>query len=128
HIVVPLDGKSEWGEVAGFAHHVGKVMVQRDAERLTLEFHKVDRGERILVDTGRNSYSATFAAAYTVRAKAGAAVSAPCSWEELESGEVGPQTLTLRGMGRRVAKVGDLWAGMLERRQALSGAIGRLKG
>lgn len=119
HIAVPLDGKSEFGTVARFAHLVGQVLVKRDPDNLTQEFAKVDRGERILVDTGRNGYSATFAAAYTVRAKAGAPVSAPCSWEELESGEIGPRSLTLRNMAQRIANAGDLWAGMLRRRRSL---------
>ena len=56
-----------------FAHAVGRVLVRRDPEHLTQEFAKVDRGGRILVDTGRNGYSATFAAAYAVRARAGRA-------------------------------------------------------
>ena len=98
HIVVPLDGKADVGEVARFAHAVGALLVKRDPEHLTQEFSKADRGGRILVDTGRNGYSATFAAAYAVRAKPGAPVSAPCTWEELERGEVGPRTFTLRTM------------------------------
>ena len=91
HIAVPLDAKSDFGTVAQFAHTVGRILVKRDPENLTQEFHKVDRGGRILVDTGRNDYSATFAAAYTVRAKAGAPVSAPCTWEEVERCEVAPE-------------------------------------
>ncbi len=71
-------------------------------DQLTQEFSKVDRKGRIYVDTGRNGYSATFAAAYTVRAKRGAPVSAPCTWEEIESGEVAPATFTLRTMPDRV--------------------------
>ena len=65
HIAVPLDGKSDFGTVARFAHVVGQILVKRDPDNLTQEFAKVDRGGRILVDTGRNGYSATFAAAYT---------------------------------------------------------------
>ncbi|MBW8713418.1 MAG: ATP-dependent DNA ligase, partial [Acidobacteria bacterium] len=42
HIVVPLDGKSKTGEVASFAHAVGAVLVRRDPENLTQEFHKAD--------------------------------------------------------------------------------------
>jgi bifunctional non-homologous end joining protein LigD len=119
HIAVPLDGKSDFGAVARFAHVVGKIMVQRDPDNLTQEFSKADRGGRILVDTGRNGYSATFAAAYTVRAKPGAPVSAPCTWEELERGEIGPKSLNLRGMAQRIAAVGDLWADMLRRKRSL---------
>jgi bifunctional non-homologous end joining protein LigD len=112
HIVVPLDGKTDTGEVARFAHAAGALLVARDPGHLTQEFSKADRGGRILVDTGRNGYSATFAAAYAVRAKPGAPVSAPCTWEEIESGKVGPATFTLRTMAARIAEVGDLWAPM----------------
>jgi bifunctional non-homologous end joining protein LigD len=112
HILVSLDGKSQTGEVARFAHAVGVLLVKRDPAHLTQEFSKADRGGRILVDTGRNGYSATFAAAYTVRAKPGAPVSAPCTWEEVERGNVDPRTFTLRTMADRIAKVGDLWSEM----------------
>ena len=91
HIVVPLDGKADFGEVPRFAHAVGALLVARDPEHLTQEFSKADRGGRILIDTGRNGYSATFAAAYAVRAKPGAPVSAPCTWDEIENGTVEPQ-------------------------------------
>jgi bifunctional non-homologous end joining protein LigD len=112
HIVVPLDGHAEMGRVARFAHRVGAALVARRPQHLTQEFSKVDRGGRILVDTGRNGYSATFAAAYAVRAKRGAPVSAPCTWEEIERGEIGPRSFTVRNMLARVEQVGDLWADM----------------
>jgi bifunctional non-homologous end joining protein LigD len=127
HIVIPLDGKAGFGDVSRFAHAVGTVLVKRDPEHLTQEFSKADRGERILVDTGRNGYSATFAAAYAVRAKSGAPVSAPCTWEEVERGDVGPRTFTLRTMAGRIAKVGDLWADMRRRGRSLRSATERLK-
>jgi bifunctional non-homologous end joining protein LigD len=121
HIVVPLDGEAGYGDVAGFAHRAGRLLVSRHQDRLTQEFHKVDRAGRILVDTGRNEYSATFAAAYAVRAKPGAPVSAPCTWEEIERGDVGPRTFTLREMGARVAAVGDLWRELPGEAQSLRG-------
>lgn len=127
HIAVPLDGKSDYGVVAKFAHAVGRIFVKQHPDTLTLEFKKVDRAGRILVDTGRNDYSATFAAAYTVRAKPGAPVSAPCSWEEVESGEAGPRSFTLRKMEERVGKVGDLWADLLKSKKSLKKPIERLK-
>jgi bifunctional non-homologous end joining protein LigD len=127
HIVVSLDGSARTDEVERFAHGVGKLLVSRDPEHLTQEFSKADRGGRILVDTGRNGYSATFAAAYAVRAKAGAPVSAPCTWEEVERGEVAPRSFTLRTMPERVGKVGDLWSQMKRRRRSLARAQARLE-
>ena len=127
HIVVALDGKSNMGEVADFAHTVGSMLVARDPANLTQEFHKIDRGRRILVDTGRNGYSATFAAAYAVRAKPGAPVSAPCTWDELQRGDIGPQSFALRTMAPRIESVGDLWAEMKKRKRSLKRAIEQVR-
>jgi bifunctional non-homologous end joining protein LigD len=112
HVVVPLDGKADAREVTQFAEAVGVDLVRRDPKHLTQEFAKADRGGRIYIDTGRNCYSATIAAAYAVRAKPGAPVSAPCTWREIERGEVGPRSFTLRTMAGRIAAVGDLWSDM----------------
>jgi len=126
HIVVPLDGSADYGEVGRFANAVGSMMVRHDPQHLTQEFSKTDRGGRILVDTGRNAFHATFAAPYAVRAKPGAPVSAPCTWKELEGG-VGPQSFTLRGIAARIGRTGDLWADMLRCKQSLRGAIERIR-
>jgi bifunctional non-homologous end joining protein LigD len=119
HVAVPLDGRANSGEVAQFAHRVGRALVERDPEHLTLEFYKADRGGRILVDTGRNEFGATFAAAYAVRPKATAPISAPCTWEEVERGRAEPRTFTLRGMRERLDAVGDLWSTLYDHPCAL---------
>jgi bifunctional non-homologous end joining protein LigD len=128
HIVVPLDGKARHSDVERFANIVAQLLVQRDPKKLTQEFSKADRRGRIYVDAGRNGYSATFAAVYAVRAKHGAPVSAPCTWEEIERGDVGPRTFTLRTMADRLAAVGDVWSDMRKRRRSLTRAIEKLKG
>jgi bifunctional non-homologous end joining protein LigD len=128
HIALSLDGGANSGEVSKFAHDVGRELVLRHRDQLTQEFSKADRGGRILVDTGRNTQGATFAAAYAVRARPGAPVSAPCTWDELEQGIVGPRSFTLRNLEERAGRVGDVWAGMRRRRRSLSAAIARLRG
>jgi bifunctional non-homologous end joining protein LigD len=126
HVVVPLDGKMHVAEVAGFGDTVGRLLVERNPEKLTREFSKIDRTGRIYVDTGRNGFGATFAAPYAVRPKPGAPVSAPCTWEELERGDAEPRTFTLRGMAKRIDEVGDLWSAM--RPQPLERAVEHLQG
>lgn len=123
HIVVPLDGSTAIGEVARFAESVGRLFVSLAPDGLTQEFNKVDRGGRIYVDTGRNGYHSTFAAAYTVRARRGAPVSAPCTWQEIERGEVEPTTFTVRNILERVQKIGDVWGDMRRRGKALKRPI-----
>lgn len=127
HVFVPLNRQATTDVVERFAHALGRVLVARDPAHLTQEFSKADRGGRILVDTGRNGYSATFAAAYAVRAKPGAPVSAPCTWEEIERGLVGPRSFALRTMVGRVATVGDLWSDLNARPRSLRRAIERLR-
>ena len=119
HIAVPLDSRSGYGAVARFAHGVGELVTRRTPGLFTREFYKKDRGDRILLDTGRNDYSATFAAAYAVRPRAGAPVSAPCTWDEIEQGTVDPTTFTVKNLPARIATLGDLWSGLLETRQTL---------
>ena len=127
HLVVPLDGRADSGEVSHFAHLVGATLVRRHPETLTQEFSKADRGGRIYVDTGRNGFSATFAAAYAVRAKPGAPVSAPCAWKEIEDGTVDPRSITLRTCPERVESIGDLWKGLHKKPQSLTKAMEALK-
>lgn len=109
HVLVPLKAATTFKQSAAFADRVAGVLVERDPRHLTQAFSKADRGRRIFIDTARNRAGATFAAAYTVRARPGAPVSAPCTWEEVASGTVGPRSFTLRTMAERVTQVGDLW-------------------
>ena len=126
HIVVPLDAALGFDEVSAFTQRVARVLVERDPEHLTIEFSKAERGGRIYVDVGRNGYSATFAAA-SPASQAGAPVSAPCTWDEVEGGEVGPQTFSLRSMPARIEAVGDLWADMPKHGRSLRKAMSRLR-
>jgi bifunctional non-homologous end joining protein LigD len=125
HIAVPLDGKSDAGVVSGFANEAGRHVVRQHPDHLTLEFSKADRGNRIYMDTGRNHPPATFAAAYAVRARPGAPISAPCTWDEVEKGKANPATFRMRDMTKRVARVGDLWGDM--KAQSLGDALAKLR-
>jgi bifunctional non-homologous end joining protein LigD len=127
HILIALDGEADFEPVRRFSQGAGAVLVKRHPELLTQEFIKSDRGGRIFVDTGRNGYGATLAAVYALRPKPGAPVSAPCAWPEIESGEVAPQTFTLRTMAARLAEVGDLWRGIHDRPYSLRDATTRLE-
>jgi bifunctional non-homologous end joining protein LigD len=109
HVVVPLGARATWKTCGTLAHEIAEQLLARAPTLLTHEFAKADRDGRIYVDIGRNRPGATFAAAYTVRPKPGAPVSAPCTWEEVESGVALPQTFTLRTMAKRLDAVGDLW-------------------
>ena len=126
HIVVALDGEADFEPVRRFSQGAGAVLVKRHPALFTQEFIKADRGGRIFVDTGRNGYGATFAAAYALRPKPGAPVSAPCAWSEIERGAVGPRSFTLRTISARLEEVGDLWRALHDRPHTLRAAAAAL--
>jgi bifunctional non-homologous end joining protein LigD len=126
HVVIPLAEHETYESAWRFAHGLGAVLVKRHPDTLTQEFLKVDRAGRILLDMGRNGHGATYAAVYAVRPKPGAPVSAPCTWDEVESGAVEPRSFTLRTLRARVDRLGDLWADLHERRQSLERPLAEL--
>ena len=128
HIVVALEAGADFESVWRFAHGAGALLVKRHPDLLTQEFIKADRADRIFVDTGRNGPGATCAAVYAARAREGAPVSAPCTWDEVESGAVGPQTFTLGTMAARLGAKGDLWQTMGAHRVSLKTALAALDG
>jgi bifunctional non-homologous end joining protein LigD len=123
HVVAPLDGRASFEQVWRFTHGAGAVLVKRRPDVFTQEFIKTDRGGRIFIDTGRNAPGATFAAVYAVRPKPEAPVSAPCTWQEIERGEVSPRTFTLRTMPARVADAGELWRDLNHHARPLGAAL-----
>ena len=126
HIVVPLDRTASYEAVWRFSHAAGTALVKRHPDLFTQEFIKADREGRILIDTGRNGFGATFAAAYAVRPRPGAPVSMPCAWDEVLRGEVSPRTFTLRNVPARIARTGDAWASLHDRRHSLTRAVEKL--
>ena len=110
HVMVPLRASHSFEEVRAAAELITYRARAREPKLFSFETRASRRRGRILIDTGRNEFGATYAAAYAVRPKPTAPVSAPCTWDEVESGAVYPQTFTLRGMAARLDAVGDLWA------------------
>jgi bifunctional non-homologous end joining protein LigD len=86
HVVTPLRRTADYETVHAFARAVGAALVELDPRRLTVEFRRNRRGERIFVDVGRNAYGQHAVAAYAVRALSNAPVATPLHWEELDDG------------------------------------------
>ena len=109
HVILRMPARATFDDSSSLADAIARRLVERLPDEVTQAFAKADRHDRIYIDTARNRPGATFAAAYTVRARPGSPVSAPCTWDEVSSGTVHPQTFTLRAMEARLAGVGDLW-------------------
>jgi bifunctional non-homologous end joining protein LigD len=123
HVQVPLNGREEFDPVREFARQVAEVLAAAEPDLVTVEQRKDARHGRVYVDIMRNAYAQTAVAAYSVRARPGAPVAAPVSWEEVADPALAAGSFTLRTMPDRLAqlsKAGDPWAGMSRHRQGLS--------
>jgi bifunctional non-homologous end joining protein LigD len=102
HVRVPLDGSRGWAETRELARSVGAALVARAPKELTRAFYKSQRRGRLYVDTGRSRRGHTAIVPYTVRARPGAPVAAPVSWDELlEDGELTARRYTIRSVLER---------------------------
>ena len=119
HVTVPLRRTRTFDEVRAFADAIGRLLVERDPKRLTMEWSKAKRGDRIYVDVGRNAYAQHAVAPYAVRAKPGAPVAAPLHWSELDSRSLLPTAHTIRTVPERLAGDGDPWADIARSARAL---------
>jgi bifunctional non-homologous end joining protein LigD len=111
HIVVPLRPTHDFGAVYEFATAIAAQMIEADPKRLTTEFHKAKRGNKIYFDIGRNAYAQTAVAPYTVRARPGAPVAAPVTWDEVEDRKLKPTAFSMRDVLKRVEEIQDPWKG-----------------
>jgi len=85
HVVVPIRPEYEWPVVKQFAHAFALAMEKRDASLYLTKMTKSARAGRIYIDYLRNERGATAVAAYSPRARPGAAVSLPLPWSELKA-------------------------------------------
>jgi bifunctional non-homologous end joining protein LigD len=128
HVMVPLDRRQDFDAVRDFADGVAAVLVQREPDRFTVEHRKDKRGDRIYVDTLRNTYAHTAVAPYALRARPGAPVATPIRWNEMYRPEIQPQRYNPHNIFMRLGKTSrDPWHDIEEFRQSLSTAHNHLK-
>ncbi len=84
HVVIPIDGKLDWGKAKQFAHDFALAMEQQNPKLYLTKMSKAARKDRIFIDYLRNERGSTAVAPYSPRARAGMAVALPLSWAELK--------------------------------------------
>jgi bifunctional non-homologous end joining protein LigD len=83
HVIAPLDQGAEWPTVKSFAERFSRAIAEAEPETFTANIRKNQRKGRIFLDWLRNQRGATAVMPYSARAREGAPVAAPVSWEEL---------------------------------------------
>ena len=115
HVVVPIDG-ADWDTTKAFAARIANAMAADAPQRYLAKMTKALRHDKIFIDYFRNSREATSVAAYSTRARPGAPVSMPLSWEAL-SRTTGANQFTVLNAKKQLRA--DAWAEMGKVRQKL---------
>jgi bifunctional non-homologous end joining protein LigD len=123
HVVVPVRRRLEWPETKAFCRSVAEFLVAAAPDRYIATMSKAARTSKIFVDYLRNDRGATSIAAYSTRAKRGAPVSVPLSWDEL-SGRIHSDHFNIHNLPARLAKLKkDPWAEIDDVRQSITAAM-----
>jgi DNA ligase D len=117
HVYVRLQPRWSSYEVRSAAVAVARELERRRPDLITAAWWKEQRGTRVFVDFNQNAPHKTIFGAWSVRARPGAQVSTPFTWEELAG--IVPDELTVATVPQRVAESGDPWAGLDEDLQDL---------
>ena len=125
HVLVPIARRHTHAQAREFASIIAGALARAHPGLVTTEWARKKR-RGVLVDANQNGYGKTNASVYSVRPRAGAPVSAPLRWEELEPG-LELASFTMGTVLDRVARDGDLFAGVLEGRQSLTKALRSLR-
>ena len=120
HVYLRLEPRWDSYHVRASAVALARELERRYPELITAAWWKEERGQRVFVDFNQNSPHKTVFGAWCVRARPGAQVSTPFTWDELAADdEFHPDRFTMPVVAARVAADGDPWAGMYERPQSL---------
>jgi len=126
HIVVPLDRSSDFEEVRAFAVDAANVVAGRAPKVVTTEVRKVERKGRLFLDYMRNNYAQTVVAPYSVRARPGAPVSMPITWDEVDDRKLTAQRYKIDNAITELERSGDPWTGWRRRAKSLKAARKKL--
>jgi DNA primase len=121
---VPIERRLNYKAVRSATEIIGKFLMQRHPESITMEWAQQKRTGKVFVDYGQNVRGKTVASVYSPRPDAEATISTPLRWTEL--GKVYPTDFSLDTLPERIKETGDLWAGILSAKRDLKALLNHI--
>jgi bifunctional non-homologous end joining protein LigD len=122
-IYVPLNTKTSYDETKPFAHALARLLENEHRDLVVSDMKKAIRTGKVLVDWSQNDEHKTTISVYSLRARERPKVSTPVTWEEVERAlkkkDAGLLVFESQQVLKRVEKMGDLFAPLLELKQKL---------
>lgn len=118
-IWVPIARGPSFDDTRAWVERLSRTVGQVVPELLSWKWEVRSRGGKARLDYTQNAINKTLVAPYSPRARPGAPVSVPISWDELDDPALRPDRFTIRDVPDRVAERGDLFRGALLEQQTL---------
>ncbi len=83
HVIAPLKAGHDWDRHKDFARRFAEALSLAEPERFVATMSKAKRKGRIFIDWLRNQRGATAVVPYSARAREGAPVAVPITWDDL---------------------------------------------
>ena len=121
HVLVPVVRTLDYDAARAVALTLARHLVREHPDDVTIEWNTRKRTGKIFLDYNMNVRVKTLNAPYSVRGVAGAPVSMPLTWDELEAAH--PLDYTLANTADVLERRGDIWADILKMKQNLETSL-----
>jgi len=118
-IWVPVADGYTFPQTRAWVEHLSRAIGATVADMVSWRWEVADRGGLVRLDYTQNAINKTLIAPFSTRAAAGAPVSVPISWDELDDADLAPDRWTLRSVGERIRTAGDPLAPLVGLQQRL---------
>jgi len=119
HVFAPLVRRGGWESVKACAKGVATQMSREAPDLYVATSTKSKRKGKIFIDYLRNNRGATNVAVYSTRARSGAPISTPLTWDELDNLTSAYQ-YHMGNIRQRVDNLPDPWDGYFSQRQSIT--------
>lgn len=126
HVVAPIKRRYEWPVIKEFTKSLALRLSEDEPGKYLATMSKARRKGRIFIDYLRNERGSTAISPYSPRARKGAPVAWPVTWEQMDTA-TSAALVHIDDAERRLAKP-DPWADYFDVRQSLSAAALRALG
>jgi bifunctional non-homologous end joining protein LigD len=121
HVLVPVQRRHTYDDTRRFAEIIAGALARTHRGLVTTEWTKSKR-RGVLIDANQNGEGKTIASVYSVRPKAGAPVSTPLRWDEVNE-KLNPSIYSMQVVLDRIRRQGDIYEGVLSTKQSLAKAL-----
>jgi bifunctional non-homologous end joining protein LigD len=118
-IWVPIVTGPDFDETRAWVERLSRTVGAVVPDMVSWKWQRSDRGGLARLDYTQNAINKTLVAPYSPRPAAGAPVSAPIEWDELDDPTLRPDGFTIRSILPRLEERGDLFAAVLDHTQHL---------